>query len=315
MSRATAWAAVLVLALLGPGAAPAAGLPVLADPTDREPTVSFAPNAPPPGSALAVELSDWPPGVVAVMVCGQNAQRGSSDCALEASTTTTIGADGAGRARLVVAVPDVGCPCIVRATTLTGEVSAAAALTISGVVEAPRAADEPREPEDAAEGDPQLSASATVSRVSGPGQLVRSLVGAPVSYDLTVVVRNDGESTTGQLVLDVRWARNDLSGDTVARIQLSPIDPGDEAVGHASVDIGGPLIGHYVLHGARTGTSEPALFSADIESWPMVPLLVATLGASLVFWRRRPTAHPLLAAVATTALAGGLVAIGQALPT
>src|SRR5262245_50240913 len=95
----------------GLGAAVVATVVAFAAPASAgQPTVSLSRNAAAPGEVVVVELANWPPGPVALAVCGNNALRGDVDCDLR-SSSAVASRDAHAIFDFTVGTPPVPCPC------------------------------------------------------------------------------------------------------------------------------------------------------------------------------------------------------------
>ena len=110
--------ALLLPALLTFGGASPAGA---ADPpaADLPPTGSVDPASVSAGGVLLFAGVGWTPAsLVQASICGENALRGSVNCA--AATTGTVAANGSVTITLTTVVPPSPCPCVVRAAVVMG---------------------------------------------------------------------------------------------------------------------------------------------------------------------------------------------------
>lgn len=119
-SRAAVWVLVALLlpALLTFGGASSARA---ADPPAAEfpPTGSVDPASVAAGVPLTFVGVGWTPAsLVQASICGENALRGSVNCA--AATTGTVAPNGAVTINLTTVVPPSPCPCVVRAAVVMG---------------------------------------------------------------------------------------------------------------------------------------------------------------------------------------------------
>ncbi|NUR31764.1 MAG: hypothetical protein HOV83_38985, partial [Catenulispora sp.] len=89
------------------------------------PTVTVDPQKPKVGDTVQFKGTGWTPGsLVQVSLCGQLGIGGSNTCAQAASTSVTIGAEGALTGKIRVVAPPKPCPCVLRAVTVTGGTAA-----------------------------------------------------------------------------------------------------------------------------------------------------------------------------------------------
>jgi len=260
--------------------------PVFADP---EVSIPAGPHA--VDDAVEVTLSGWEPGVVTVEVCGQRAARGSADCALGASRTVNVGPDGTAQVEIRAVAPEAGCPCVVRASTLTSDRAVTADLALAGVpeIERPPEPEEP-EPEENVDVASELTASVSVKRGRAEGDRMKRLVGAALWLDLTVTVQNPTtEPSRGQTLLVIA-GRNATGGEPIATVDVPELTAGQRYEAPVRTRIGMPVIGRYTVFvvAEETGPAEDPLAETSVESWPVISMTVLLFGVAWLMNRRRP---------------------------
>ncbi|QAY71273.1 class E sortase [Xylanimonas protaetiae] len=253
------------------------------------------------GQPVDVTLAGWPAGVVSVALCGAGAAAGSADCATAQSTVVVVGEDGTGTGTLLGVAPPSSCPCVVRATTLTGQVTATLPVVVPDVATgavAPRPM--------TVVPTSRLVVAAAAERVGGWRGAVVAALGGPADYRVAVTVQNAGDLASTARTVDVVAGRDSLGGEVVGRLDVAAVDPGDALTRELVVRVPAPLAGAYVLHGELDPADHGSVFVAEVESWPVVPAAVVLFLAAWLLLRRR-----VLRAVAVTALVGALVVAGH----
>ncbi len=267
----------------------AAGVPLAAGAATAtgEPVVTTSQSAHDVGGTVDVALSGWPSGVVTLALCGQRAQAGSADCALDASTTVNVDASGIGSGRLTAVEPAAGCPCVIRATTLSADIVATTDVRLNGVVD--RVREQPTAPAEPEPTQPPLAAQVKVERDTAASSAARRLVGVASPLVLTITVVNPGTAPTPPQRLQVVAGRNITGGSTLAEINIAALEPGETTVIPARVEVGAPAIGRYVLHGRVEGAppGDAPLFDRRVESWPIVTIAALVMVVCLATTRGR----------------------------
>ncbi|MBB2942541.1 LPXTG-site transpeptidase (sortase) family protein [Actinoplanes lutulentus] len=292
---ATLTAALALLALLAiPGSASAAGPAIT---VDQKTTLI--------GDTITVSLTGWPAGVVTASLCGNEARDGSADCAVQSASSTSVPATGKAGLRLRVSAPPVGCPCVVRASTITGEKIADTPIDVTDVADA-----------------------ATVTATTGDAELtvldagVRnrwtlwSLLGGTAYRTMTVTVRNEGTAASpgSELSLDLGRA---AGSEAMKALPIGPLAPGAELRLEIPFAVAAPAAGRYQLTGRIDGTAgTEATFTTSTAVWPWLLLLVP-LGLILIVRAAASLKRmsPLRAGGAGLIAAGGLCAVVLAAQT
>lgn len=305
----TAIAAALGAALLGivVTAVPAAGA------TASTPAIQTSATEIVSGERVDVMLSGWPAGVVSVSICGERAASGSPDCATAESALIVAAADGTGSGSLVGALPPKGCPCVLYAKTLTGELTATLPVVL------PEASASAGVPERTPTVVPisRLVVAASATPLGDWFDHLLAALGGGADYRLAVTVQNTGGIASTARTADVVVGRDSLGGDAVAALTLAPIEPGELVTHEVDVRVGAPLVGTYVLHGEIDPADNGSVFVVEVTSWPILPAVAVLFFASWTVLamrarRRRldgktddgkvPWTIPVLRAVAVTAV-------------
>ncbi|WP_062217593.1 sortase [Streptomyces sp. NBRC 109706] len=279
-----------------------------------EPTIQTDSTSITLGERVNVTLAGWPAGLVAVSFCGERAEQGSADCAVAASTTVTVGADGTGSGDLLAVAPPGGCPCVLRGQTLTGGISAVLPVAVP---EAPVADPDDPGTDTGTDGEGETAPPRVVvaSAVDGPSGWRDRLLGAVLghrSYTLTVTVQNTGTVELPARTVQVLAGRNELGGSPVGEVDVAAVAPGGSATYSIPVSLDGLVAGRYVLHGAVDEAAAGSSFVAEVESWPWVLPLLALFAVVWVLLRRaRYRGVPALFALGVVVLVAALVLAGH----
>ncbi|WP_051108858.1 hypothetical protein [Actinomadura flavalba] len=245
-----------------------------------------------PGETVTVRLTGWAAGNVVVEVCGNEARRGTADCAVATSATTFVQAKKTASVLLTVAKPPIACPCVVAARPVTGGDPVTAPLKIAGM-------DRLSSPETGALAD---SRKLTVTRVSVAGGGLAPWVGGSAARTLRFTVRNDGRATLTDPPLSLAVGRGADPTTIVPAQPLGTLAAGEERAYEIPFTIAAPTFGRYSVRGEITTLDEPIAFTAHTSSYPWaLPLAGALLVLlSLVRALRRPARPPVIPADAPT---------------
>jgi hypothetical protein len=272
-----AWLGLALAGLLGAASAtPALGQGPT--PGAAPPQVSLDRDAAGAGDRLTVHLAGWPAGNVLIELCGNEAGRGSADCAVGSSVQTHVPASGTTAAVMPVAAPPVPCPCVVRVRDLAGTTAVTASFTVTGD---PGPAAGPGAGSPPAGEPPVLTGVAVTGGWTWP-----ALFGGPARRTVTFTVDNPGDRPLGDppaLLL----GRGDHPTTLLDAPELEPVPPGERRTYRVPVTLPAPAFGSYTVRGEVAG----AAFLAETTSYPwgltavLATLVVVTVLARL---RRRP---------------------------
>lgn len=251
----------------------ALGAPVSAQPNTSGPTVWLDRAEATPGDSVIVTVSGFDARPVTISVCGNEARRGSVDCDMRGSRARETQPDGPIGTGLTVSAPPTPCPCIVRVSTQDNRMIAVAPIVIVGhpvadVVGA-STADQPLIADIVAE-----SASAAV------GDQLRSSLGGPTTYDVTVRVTNTATFEIADATVAATFTRGRF--DDTRNIDLpnpGPLAPGQTWEKTVTVDVPALTFGD-VEWSATVSGQGPAATATDSTS--SRPLLLYVLGMILV---------------------------------
>jgi hypothetical protein len=222
------------------------------------------------GDTVLVRFADWPQGPVLVSVCGNQARRGTEDCAVLASATESIASRSAQVGGIRVVAPPVPCPCVIRATTPTNDLLATVPLDIRGVP-----IGQPIDPTGPA--DPSALVVAAWVR-SVDEQFPRSFYGAfggPTKQVLVVRLRNRGTTNLTDLRIAAAVGRSTASGNPIVAAKVATIAPGKTRTIRVPFTLDAPNYGSYTVHGTVFGLASTRTFQAkaDNDPWALVLLV------------------------------------------
>ncbi|MGW4460745.1 hypothetical protein [Micromonospora sp. NPDC004704] len=272
--------ATAVLAPATPTASPTGSAPVIT--IDRDRTA--------PGDRIMVRLGGWPAGTTAVEICGNNGRRGSADCAVHDSLQTYVSTAGTATITLTVTAPPVGCPCVVRVTSLNGSLGGTVPVVVAGVTAPPV-------PPETMAASPGVAAI-EVTRVAVTGDWSwPALLGGPATRILLVDVRNNGTAPVVEPAITVTLGRGANPTGFVPPPLLDTLQPGEQRTVRLPMTIGAPAVGSYTVRGEVGGPDGPARFSATIVSYPwglvgVAAVLVAAFALAELRRSRRPARRP-----------------------
>jgi sortase A len=244
-----------------------------ADSFSSGPVISLSRTNVTSGDRMTVTLKGFSAPVVTLSICGNKGQRGSGDCNMVMSkgvrvqsamypTITPFG----------VSVPPVGCPCIVRASSLNGDEIAVAPITLAGHPDSP-VIDPPK-----VDG-PFLVASVTAEPApNGAVGWVRSNLGGPFRYRVTVTVKNLSTEPLHQPRLSGSVSRNTNEN----LVDLNLVDPGEIGVGQTwqetvDVVVPAPSFGTLTWGIAVSGAGPTVSATSSTPQSPILLLVMAML--------------------------------------
>jgi hypothetical protein len=247
------------------------------------PTVSLERTVVSPGDIVMVTLTGWSGREVTLSVCGNRAARGSQDCNLVASQGVPLNRDQSPTlVQFPITPPTLSCPCVVRASSTRNENLAIAPFELLGhpvgpVVEAPV----------------QNPLSITVASKRAPGSLlstIRTTLGGPTSYEVTVTVTNRTTDTLRNVVVAAAAGRG--RNDDVSDVELPAV--GDLAPGQtweytAHPTVPAPILGAFIFQATASGAGPPVHAEQTTGAPPiglLVMALVLVLDVIAIVWRR-----------------------------
>jgi len=244
--------------------------------------VTAAPVA--PGATVTVRLDGWAPGTVTVGVCGNDARRGSQDCALIGDEAVAVRRTAPTVVDLVIVTPPVPCPCVVRADESGTDVARTAPITLTGVPSGPPLA----ATSDAVIPD-QLEVRGTVE---SPGSWAQSFVrsiGGPSSKTFVLTLHNRGRTAIDNLRVVSEVGRDSANGSPLAVRTVAAVAPGAQVTLRVPVRISAPAFGEYKVSATVYGLATPASFVASTSNDPWALELAAPVAllALAQYIRRR----------------------------
>lgn len=235
------------------------------------------------GERVRMTLDGFTARGVTMVFCGNDGRRGSVDCNMRGGQGREINQDGTPTpAEMEVAEPPAPCPCIIRVSSQDNREIAVAPVTLVG------------HPVADVEGGTEfvqalaVDIDATESDV-GVGDGIRSSLGGPTAYDVTVEVRNQATF----VVDDVRATAsfNRLRYDDVRNVVIEnpgTLQPGEVWTQTVQVEIPSLTFGDVEWRIDATGAGPPV---TAVETTVKQPILLYVVGllllADLLFllWR------------------------------
>ena len=264
---------VLVVLLVLLTVAIAAVTQAHADGFSSGPVISLSRTNVTSGDRMMVTLDGFSAPVVTLSICGNEARRGSGDCnmvmskgvRIQSAISPTITPFG-------VSVPPVGCPCIVRASSLNGDEIAVAPIALTGYPDVP-VIDPPK-----VDGPFLVAAVTAEPAPNGAVGWVRSNLGGPFRYRVTVTVKNLSTEPLHQPRLSGYVSRN--PNENVATLDLA--DPGEIGVGQTwketvSVVVPAPSFGTLTWGIAVSGAGPTVSATSSSRQSPILLLVMAML--------------------------------------
>ena len=253
-------AAVAVLWAVVPAGAQAKG-----------PTISLSTTTSKPGAEVIVTLAGWDVGVVTISVCGNDARRGSPDCALRsAQSINTTSKVNPPIAQLIIERPPMPCPCVIRVANTGDDVVQTTPIVLAGVPTAPVIG--PDQP------GPLMTVHAAITTAKASMiERLRAALGGPSRRTLELVVRNQGTTTGTHVTISAAVGHSRSSGESVTIPAIAAVAPGEARAVSAPVTLGAPTWGHYIVFGTVAGHGVPVAFATSTSSRPFLLFLLATV--------------------------------------
>lgn len=244
-----------------------------ADSFSSGPVISLSRTNVTSGDRMMVTLEGFSAPVVTLSVCGNEARRGSGDCNMVMSKGVRIqSAINPTITPFGVSVPPVGCPCIVRASSLNGDEIAVAPITLTGHPDTP-VIDPPK-----VDGPFLVAAVTAEPAPNGAVGWFRSNLGGPFRYRVTVTVKNLSTEPLHQPKLSGSVSRN--TNENLADLNL--LDPGEIGVGQTwketvSVVVPAPSFGTLTWGIAVSGVGPTVSATSSTRQSPILLLVMAML--------------------------------------
>jgi hypothetical protein len=272
MRRALAVVAAVALVVLGTCARGVGAQ----EPVSSGPTITVDRASVTAGERVLVQLRNWDTRVVTLSVCGNLVRRGSTDCNMVNSQGVPMSRRSPETlSSLVVYPPPAACPCVIRASNPTQDKVAFAPLELIGHPVGPLVA-----PRDHSFVEMTVDAERATD---GLWESVRSSLGGPTPYRLTVTVRN----TSAETLTDVRvhgWGGRSPSDEARTLEIAGPpaIGPGQTWRRTVEVDTPAPYFGRFFWEVRVSGAGPTVPASAVTRHRPyLLILLVVVLAADL----------------------------------
>lgn len=261
------------------------------------------------GERLAIELRDWPQGLVTVELCGNNSSNGSLDCALAASNIANVDASGIGQVSMYVDTPPSPCPCVLRAKSLvSAEVSelpvvvriagddGSAATDVTNSNTSQGDPDETQNTDSIQNGVPNpvtVITSASINSKGGFWAGVGRSFGIGGTQEIQVTIQNIGQEPVPSADVALLSGRSTLSGKYLTSEPMAAIAPGQSVHLNFTTNIPGIAFGRYYLFGDIPNVEQGGNFSVEATTWPytlvgLIAFIVAlgVLKSNLKSWRR-----------------------------
>ncbi len=251
--------------------------------TDIEPRLTSSLTEADFGDQVAIRGEGWTPNTVLnVMICGNEALNGTSDCDIVNGRVIGVSSRGTFGVSLAVGQPPVPCPCVVRAESQTAPELVTFVLTINGAPEL--SADEQFQ---VPVPDRQLAISN--ARIDGNGPWY-SYFGAPAKRKVVFTVDNIGEVTVRNAAISLSIGKGPNPKGFVAAPDLGEIKPGESRTFAVDVELPVMAIGTYGVQGNIPGFADPVRFRTETSQvpWALTALPLLILGqVALLTMRNR----------------------------
>jgi hypothetical protein len=226
------------------------------------------------GQRIIVSLHDWPrSGAVVISVCGNQARRGSVDCNLADSQGIGVTPYVEPVTELIVKAPPGTCPCVIRVSNSTQDVVAFAPITI---------VDMPSGPVVGNVFEPPLTLDLRVRRApEGLLSRIRSSLGGPTAYELTVVVRNKTAEDLRGVRLIARAGRHATDQARIVNLEAPDVLSASQSWTHVQrVTLAAPVVGRFVWTVSASGVGGAVRAEAVSNHTPFLLLLIILIIAA-----------------------------------
>lgn len=227
-------------------------LTLLASTAGAAPAVKLDHNVVRVGDVVLVTLDGWPNGPVSITLCGNAAARGSIDCDLQNSLGYGVTpTQPLQRVRFKITTPPVPCPCVIEVSNPSQTEHAHAPVTITGFPTAPVVGNTFEAP---------LVVNVAVKRAHrGFFPLLRSWLGGPTQYRVTVSILNKSADDVGPVVVNARAGRGRT--DQARVIDIKPPDviaAGETWRTSQVVSLAAPVVGRFYWEVTASATGPAA---------------------------------------------------------
>lgn len=247
------------------------------------PSIALSQTSVRPGEHVLVTIDGFKGGSVTMSVCGNLAARRSVDCNLTGSEARRLNRDHSPTiADLPVGVPPATCPCVVVASTQGFEEFAVTPIDLIG---------HPVGPIVRPESFRSLEVSLTAQRAPhGLIARLRSWVGGPTAYDVTVSVQNRSTETLDGVVLAGSAGRS--RSDDVSALEIPPVGSlaaGETWTSTVRTEIPAPVLGGFVWQVTASGAGPAVSAQHTTHAMPLGLVLLVfifVLDVGAIVWRR-----------------------------
>jgi hypothetical protein len=217
-----------------------------------------------------------PSSVYQVMLCGDDARRGSADCDLVHAQTRTTSATGGWGAEIGVAIPPAPCPCVAAAFPNNGATPTTAPIDIVGAPVAPLA-----------QVGPQLTLTVLSLHLEGLGPLQAWFGGSPGRTLVLTIKNNSGQDQVNPPIF-LAVGKGPNPSQLVNAPPLGTIAAGATATLRIPVSFPLFAFGTYTLSGTVGYADSQARFSARtlLLPWGLIGIGLAVL-LLVAFWLYR----------------------------
>jgi hypothetical protein len=259
------------------GTAIALGVLAFATPSQAQ-NVSSGPKVVPDrdelnvGERVAMTITGFEARSVIMTACGNNARRGSVDCDLRGAQARETNRDGTPTlGSIIVSAPPAPCPCVIRVVSDDNAEVAVAPVTIVGHPVA-----DVVEPTEFVQ--PLVVEIDAVAASSGFGDRLRSSLGGPTSYEVTVRVRNRDTYAVEDVRATASFTRERYD-DTrfIAIDDPGTIEPGDTWEQVVEVDTPSLTIGDVSWQATVSGIGPPIEATDSTSSQPIALFVVGAI--------------------------------------
>lgn len=232
------------------------------------PTITLDKHSVRPGERVFAQLTGFEGDAITLSVCGNQARRGSVDCNMPASEAVRVNRRGpVTLAEFPVTAPVSTCPCLIRASSTTLDQLAIAPIELIG---------HPVGPIVGTSKLPPLEVTVSARRAPrGFVEQLRSAIGGPTGYDVTIRVRNRSTERLERIVLAGAAGRK---ADDVGSLDVpSPgaLEPGQTWTKAVRTELPAPAIGSFAFEVTASGAGPSASARDSVRVLP--PLLVVLM--------------------------------------
>jgi hypothetical protein len=228
------------------------------------PTVVPARTAAAPGARVLVDVVGWEPGSSAtVVLCGNEARRGSQDCDLRHGQSVELYTADSKKVLLTVSLPPAPCPCVLRAYDVHSNVVITTPFEVIGAPTAP-----------VVDGDAAvprfIEVSARLREVRGSfTDRLRKILGGPVGRRLVLDVRNTSGGPLSGVTVSAALGRSAGHGEALEAPAPFDLAAGEHREVAVDVRIGAPSHGRYVVSGTTFAGGSAVPFSTGTSTTPV----------------------------------------------